>query len=236
MMKKLLSICLAALMILSLGSAVFAAEAFISSPVKPGAPELVGAENESEDCEAVLSITAYADREILSDEVIAKFEYAYGVLRGQTEDPGFAALLAQIAAERGIEVSDLVASDFFDISSTDCEGHEDHGHFDITLKAEALNNFVCLLHYYNGTWRVVDNAKVTQGGTHLEFTEEEFSPFVIIVDTSETPVEPPVDDKMTVGEGILLGVGIAAGVAGLGALGYFVILPWWKKRKYDQMI
>ena len=235
MMKKLVSICLAALMIFSLSSAVCMAE-FVSSPSKLGAPELVKGENTSEECEAVLSITAYADRETLPDEVVEKFEYAYDVLRGQTDDLGFDALLEQVAAEREIEVSDLVASDFFDISSTNCEGHEDHGHFDITLKAEALNNFVCLLHYYNGAWRVVDNAKVTQGGTHLEFTEEEFSPFAIVVYTGEMPMDPPSVDNNKVVKGVLWGSGIAAVLAGLGALGYFVILPWWKKRKKDELI
>ena len=234
-MKKIISICLAVLFTLSLSTAVCMAE-FVSSPSKLGAPELVKGENTSEECEAVLSITAYADRENLPDEVIAKFEYAYGVLRGQTEDPGFAALLEQIAAEREIEVSDLVASDFFDISSTDCEGHDDHGHFDITLKAEALNNFVCLLHYYNGAWRVVDNAEVTHDGTHLEFTEDEFSPFAIVVYTGEMPMDPPAVDNNKVVKGVLWGSGIAAVLAGLGALGYFVILPWWKKRKKDELI
>ena len=235
-MKKLLSICLAALMILSLSSAVFAADSFISSPVKSQAPELVKGENESDDCKAVLTITAYNDREALPDEVVEKLEYVYGVLCGQTEDPDFDALLEQASAESGIAVSDLAVSDFFDISCSDCDSHEDHSEFDIVLKAGALDKFVCLAHYYDGAWYIVDSAKITQNGTHLEFEEETFSPFVIIVDTSEAPVDPPAVDNNKVVKGVLWGSGIAAVLAALGALGYFVVLPWWKKRKKDGVV
>ena len=184
-MKKIVLICLVILMTLSLTSVVFAADAFISSPFKTGAPELVSAKNRSEGCVAVLSITAYADRASLSGKVLEKFEYVYGVLRGETEDLDFSALLAQIAEEKGIDVNDLAISDFFDISCGDCQGHDDHKEFDIVLKAEALDKFVCLVHYYNGSWLIVDDAEVTHEGTHLEFTEEEFSPFVIVVNTGD---------------------------------------------------
>ena len=233
-MKKTVLVCLAVLLVLSLSSAICMADGFVSSPSQKGAPELVSAENVSEDCEAVLSITAYADRDSLPDEVVEKFEYAYDVVLGKKEDIGFKELLAQIAAERGIDVNDFAVSDFFDISCSECQGHDNHSEFDIVLKASALENFVCLLHYYNGTWTVVDNAEVTQNGEHLEFKEEEFSPFAIVVYTGEMPVEPPANDKMTVGEGILWGAIIVAALAGLGSLFYFVILPWWKKKKAEE--
>ena len=153
------------------------------------------------------------------------------MIAGRGDDNSFAAILARIAQERGLDVDDFAVSDFFDINHSGDENHETHGAFDIVLKAEALNNFICLLHYYNGTWTVVDNAEVTQDGTHLEFTENEFSPFAIVVYTGDFPIDSPADDKMTLGEGILLGTGITAGVGGLGALFYYVVLPWLKKKK-----
>ena len=59
------------------------------------------------------------------------------------------------------------------------------------MKSDALKNFVCLLHYYNGEWRIVEDAKVTQNGEHLEFTEKEFSPFAIIVSTEVEEADAP---------------------------------------------
>ena len=202
---------LAVLLVLSLSSAICMADGFVFSPSQKGAPELVSAENVSEDCEADLFITAYADRDSLPDEVVEKFEYAYDVVLGKKEDIGFKELLARVAAERGIDVNDLAVSDFFDISCSDCQGHDNHSEFDIVLKASALENFVCLLHYYNGTWTVVDNAEVTQNGEHLEFKEEEFSPFLIVVNTGSTSVDPSDD---TSSRGIWLAVLVVALLAG----------------------
>lgn len=193
-MKKIVLVCLTVLMIFSLSLTAFAADSFVSSPFKKGAPELVSAANESPDCTAKVFITSYADRASLPPETVEKLEYAYNAFCGKVEDRDLTALLAQIAEKYGIHVNDLSVSDFFDISATDCQNHEYHGQFDILLKAEALENFVCLVHYYNGGWRVVDGAEVTQGGTHLVFTEEEFSPFAIIVNTGDTPLKDPTDD------------------------------------------
>lgn len=231
-MKKVVLVCLVALLALSWTCSVLADNHFVSSPSTTGAPELVKAENASEDCEAAVTIVSYANRDSLPDALREIFEKAYDMIVGRENDNSFSEILARIAQERGLEANDLAVSDFFDISYTDDANHETHGAFDVVLKADALNNFVCLLHYYNGEWKVVDSAEITQNGTHLEFTESEFSPFAIVVYTGEMPVEPPA--KMTVGEGILWGAIIAVALAGLGSLFYFVILPWWKKKKEEE--
>ena len=184
-MKKLLALCVALVMILSMSSVAFADGAFDGSPSAKPAPEIEG-KNESEDCEAMLIITAYTDRQDLSTKARMAIEDAYKEIE-ETEDISkinngeIEAAVKALAASYGIKTSDLAVSELFDISSTHCGDHEGHGHFDITLKPEDLENFVCLLHFYNGEWRIVDNAKVTNNGTHIEFDEKEFSPFAIVV-------------------------------------------------------
>jgi hypothetical protein len=192
-MKKVIIVCMVLMMVVSMTVLVFATPgAFVSSPSKNPAPELIEANNASENCEAEIIITAYGNRDQLSAEQRQMLEEAYAKIVGTQDVSTLNAQLAPLAAELGINTSDLAVSDLFDISATDCDGHSEHGAFDITLKADTLNNFVCLLHYTDGAWVIVDGAEVTNEGKHLEFTEDEFSPFVIVVSTTDiVPVPEP---------------------------------------------
>jgi len=184
-MKKVLAICLMAVMVLGLSIPAFAAPGgFVSSPSGNQAPEIVEYHNESKDCKATLDVTPYADRNSLSEDACKKLEDAYSAVVNAKDLTSLSEALNELAKKLGIKASDLAVSDMFDISCNGCDDHENHGAFDITLKAETLKNFVCLLHYYNGEWKVVTDAEVTNNGTHLEFTEKEFSPFAIVVNTA----------------------------------------------------
>ena len=191
-MKKVLIVCMVLAMVASMSIAVFAAPgAFVESPSKNPAPELIKGENTSEDCTAQVIVTAYGDRDQLTAEQRQKLEAAYAMIVGTQDLSTLNAALKALAEELGVSVSSLAVSDLFDISATDCDGHADHGHFDITLAADTLHNFVALLHYYNGEWRIVENAEVTNNGEHLEFDEDEFSPFAIVVSTEAIPQPEP---------------------------------------------
>jgi len=207
-MKKILVICLALVMIFSMSSVVFA-DGFESSPSGRPAPELIYGENESEDCEAKLKITAYLDKDELPEEVCEALEEAYRMIASASDLSELNATLKTIAARLGISTSDLAVSDLFDISAFGCDNHEGHGHFDVTIKPENLKNFVCLLHYYNGVWRIVDNATVTNNGTHIEFDEMEFSPFAIVVSTAELGGNGSVNEGTGTGSGTGAGTGSA---------------------------
>ena len=191
-MKKVLIVCMVLAMVASLSVAVFAAPgSFVESPSKNPAPELIKGENTSEGCTAQVIITAYGERDKLTAEKRQKLEEAYAMIVGTQDLSTLNGALKTQAEELGVSVSNLAVSDLFDISATDCSGHADHGHFDITLKADTLKNFVALLHYYNGEWRVVENAEVTNNGEHLEFDADEFSPFAIVVSTEAIPQPEP---------------------------------------------
>ena len=191
-MRKVVVICMALAMIMAMAVPAFAAPGvFVESPSKNPAPELVEGKNQSDACQAQIIVTAYGDRNDLTVEQRQKLEAAYTVVVGTQDLSTLNPKVAEIADELGVGISTLAVSDLFDISATECNGHENHGHFDITLKADTLKNFVCLLHYYNGEWRVVENAEITNNGEHLEFDEDEFSPFAIVVSTEPLPEPEP---------------------------------------------
>lgn len=196
-MKKIITVFLIFTMILSMSLAVAADPgAFLNSPSKNPAPVLVDYDNASEDCLAQVIVTAYANRHLLPDDVRAELEAAYKLIVESRVTGALDPVLKDFADALGVNISDLAVSDLFDVRAVGCDAHENHGHFDITLKADTLKDFVCLLHFYNGEIRVVKDAKVTQNGEHLEFTEDEFSPFAIVVNTApQEPSTPPTNDN-----------------------------------------
>ena len=217
-MKKLFALCLTVVMAVSLSFSAFAAlGSFVSSPSGNSAPVLVSGENTSEDCVAEIIITAYADRDKMTEDARQKIEEAYSKIVGTQDVSSLSAAIAEAANKRGLNPAELAVSDLFDISSTNCEGHSAHGHFDITLKAETLKNFAFLLHYHGGEWHLVDNATVTNNGENLEFDANEFSPFAIVVYTGEAPVEPaPANNTLKIviiAAVVAIAIGAAAVVA-----------------------
>ncbi|MBR2432599.1 MAG: hypothetical protein IKB23_06745 [Clostridia bacterium] len=227
-MKKIVTVFLAMLMVFSLSVSAFAElGGFMESPSANQAPELIKGENESEDCEAQIIITAYGSRDQLSEEARLAIEAAYAMILGAEDLSALNPRIAEIAKSLGVDVKDLAVSDLFDISATDCNGHVDHGHFDITIKPESLENFVCLLHYYNGEWRIVDNAEVTNNGEHLEFDEDEFSPFAIVVATEALK---PVQNRDSNNDWIVILICSVAAVAAIGGA-IFAIVKFNKKKK-----
>ena len=191
-MKKVTAICLTLVMVMSLGIAAFAAPgSFISSPSMNKAPVLISYENESSDCTAKLILTAYADRKTLPENLCAMIEKAYDMIVGTDDLSTLNSGVADLAKDAGVKVTALSVSDLFDLRYVDCSNHDLHGSFRIVIESETLENFVCLLHYYNGEWSIVDSAKVTNNGKYLEFTAKEFSPFAIVVKTDAENVTPP---------------------------------------------
>lgn len=225
-MKKLIVVCLVIAMAACMSISVLAANGgFLSSPSANSAPELVEGKNESEDCESQLVVTSYANRDQLSEEARKAIEEAYSQIIGTQDLSSLNQAIKALAEELDMDPSKLAVSDLFDISASDCDGHENHGHFDITLKAETLKNFAFLLHYYNGEWHIVEGAKVTNNGAHLEFEEDQFSPFAIVVYTGETVVEPEPAPNNTV----WVVVGVAAAVVVVGGAAAFLTIKFKKK-------
>lgn len=206
-MKKLAMICMviamAALLCLP---ATATTGSFLESPSGKKAPVLEKAENEDPECEAKVYITAYADRGNLDEEDRRELESAYTTIIGAPDASDLNALLAEKATALGITVADLAVSDLFDINTTDCHNHDEHGKFHVTISADTLSHFVALLHYNNGAWDIVE-AQVDENGD-LTFTQDDFSPFAIVISTVDFPKEEEGNYWW-----------IAAVVAGAGSVG-----------------
>ena len=209
-MKKIMMLCMVVLMMVSLCiPAVAAAGGFMSSPSANQAPELIGAENKNKNCEAEIIITAYANRDQLSDDKRQALEAAYAEIVGTEDLSTLNKKVKKMAKKLGVDVSELAVSDLFDISMTECADHAKHGKFDITLQAETLENFVCLLHYYDGEWNVVKKAEISKED-YLEFSQAEFSPFAIVAYTGEQNIQK---DESALIVGIIVASAATVGVA-----------------------
>ncbi len=196
-MKKLLAVLVAVVVLMSTAVTAFAEPelgAFVQSPSNNLAPVIEGFEVESDDCEAVLAVTPYAERDDLSAEVKEELEAAYAEIRGTEDLTTLSEALAEVAEEKKIESKALAVSDLFDLQYTKCtpakHAEGQHGTFKIRLKAETLENFVGLLHYTDEGWELVETAEVIEEDI-LGFSCEEFSPFAIVVSTELPAVVEP---------------------------------------------
>ena len=192
-MKKVLAICLMMVMVLSMSVNVFAAPGgFVNSPSGNPAPTVVNFDPSNDACTAQPVITPYGDRYDLSETLKAMLEKAYGEISSSDDLTKLNAELAKIAADMNIAGKDLAVSDLFDIHVTGCDYHDEHVDFDITLDADTLSHFVGLLHMNkDGVWELVTDAEVVNNGEQLKFSVDSFSPFAIVVDTSEPNPDAP---------------------------------------------
>ena len=189
-MKKILAFCLTLVMLAGMSVPAFAAMGgFVSSPGGNKGPELVEYDPVDHECTAELVVTPYGERHELSAEKRATLEKAYSAIVNTTDIKNLSAEFKAMVEKKGWSKRTFAVTDLFDVSYYDCSIHENHNGFEIVIKPETLNNFVGLLHLNDGTWELVDNAKVEKrnGVDVLTFTVETLSPFAIVVDTDTNP-------------------------------------------------
>lgn len=193
-MKKVLSVLLVALMVVCMSFSTYAKPGeFVESVSKNPAPELVQGKPGSLECLAQLIITSFLDRYDLPEELLQLMELAYREIANSKNIADLCKELKDIAKKLGIPELNLAVSDLFDVRYESCDEHNEHGYFDIVLKAETLNNFVALIHRTADRWEVIDNARVEEidGEWHLYFSVKDFSPFAIVVNTATVVEEMP---------------------------------------------
>ena len=176
-MKKILTISFVLVILMSTMLTAFAGGSFVSSPSKNLAPELIEFQNASDACTAQIVITAYADRANLGEkaDVLTK---AYAVIASAQDLGKVDADIADLAKELNVDSADFAVSELFDIRYINCDGHEVHGEFTITIKPTSTENFAAMLHYTGSDWEVIEG-EVKDG--EITFVAELFSPFAIIV-------------------------------------------------------
>lgn len=186
-MKKISALIFAFAVMLCLSVTAFAAPgAFLESPSANLGPSLHSYENEDGDCTANVIVTPYSKRGSLPTDVKDKLEAAYEDIVESTDLANLSEELKNLAKEKGIDSAALAVSDLFDISYSDCVVHDEHGYFDVVLKADTLSRFTALLSKGDNGWELIDNAEVAiiDGQYYLRFSIDTFTPLAIVVDTS----------------------------------------------------
>ena len=229
MKKVVLTLMLTVAMVLTMSATVFAElGSFVESPSANQAPELVSSSNSSEECEADIVITSYGDRHLLDEEGRNEIESAYNTIVNAQDMADLNGAFGELAEQLGVSSSDFAVSDLFDMSSTDCDSHDEHGAFSVTVKPAMLENFMGLMCFDDGEWKIIDGAKVSEDGEHIEFETEMFGPFAIVVYTGEGEITLPSGTNIIP---IVAGAAVAA-VAAAGAV-FFVMFKKKKKREAD---
>jgi hypothetical protein len=196
-MKKVLAICISIILLVGIGFTVSAApNGFVSSPSASKGPVLISSSTASTDCTAKPSVVPYSEREKLSAEDRKLLEDAYNGITNTNDLTSLNSDLANLAKDMKIDSKDLGVSDLFTLNFTDCDSHDGHGHFDITLKPETVKNFVALMRLVNGKWEVVKDAKVE--GEHLKFTSDASYPYAIITNAGLVNGAPQTGDNSNV--------------------------------------
>ncbi len=183
-MKKIITLILAITMAFVSVVPAFAVEdGFVSSPSSDDVV-LVEGENEDPNCAAELLLTMFKNRDKLEAHIREQLEKAYEIISNCEDLTTLCEAFAKFVKMLGLTGKDLAVAELFDLSYYGCDTHDEHGYFTIKVGAKVLKNFVGLLHYHNGQWEFVDNARVLPDGETLEFRVKDFSPFAIVVNTS----------------------------------------------------
>ena len=222
-MKKLFVVFMIVLLALSMSLPIFAnVGGFISSPSGHQAPEVIEADNRSKKCEAVISVTAYAQRDTLPEESRIEIEQAYATIRGTEDVTTLSPDIVNYAAEAEVGTYELAVSDLFDITHSECAEHDKHKYFEIAIGTETMDKFVCLLHFKDGEWTVVESARLNRKKGMIEFEADDFSPFAVVVSVAS---EPAAKDNTA------LIIAISTGTPALGAGTWFTVTKFDKIKK-----
>ena len=196
-MKKIITLILAlTLAFMSVVPALAVEDGFVSSPSRDDVV-LEEGENEDPDCTAKVILTMFKDRDKLAAHIREKLQEAYEIIMNCEDLTTLCKEFAAYVAKLGLTGKDLAVSVLFDLSYEGCLDHDGHGYFNIKVGAKNLENFVGLLHYNNGKWEFVDNAKVLPDGETLQFRIKDFSPFAIVVNTSGKVPNADIPDTDT---------------------------------------
>ncbi len=181
-------------------------------------PELVSAMSDTAACVGEVKLCSYVERITLDDASEAKMVEAYKSIRNAKSILSLNADLKKLVNSLDISEKKLAVSSIFDISCYDCQKHDKHGGFTVTLKPDKANNFVGIMHYVDGKWQLLD---VEKKNGEITFYVEELSPFVVI--NNDAKVELPVGAETV----ITISIGAATVVAAAVVTTVVVV----KKRK-----
>lgn len=143
-------------------------------------------------CYAELTLTPYAMKETLSSDSLAILEAAYKSIEECESFKDLNEGIEEYATKSNATIDDIIINDIFDLSINYSDGFptehktEFDGLFNVELSTEDLSDFICLLHYVDGEWKVISGATIS-GANHntLSFHANSLSPFAVVTISGE---------------------------------------------------
>lgn len=174
-------LCLAIVMVLSMTVTAYATNGgFVESVSNNDSTELEDFTNESEDCEAKVIVTPYADRETLSNEAQKGLEKAYEIIKKTMDLTTLNEDLFDLADDKDVVASSLAVSELFHLDIDEDDSHSTHGKFTVKLSSETLKDFVGVMYLNGDKWELVDGAKIDKDG-NLVLTTDKKGAYAIVV-------------------------------------------------------
>lgn len=187
-MKKLCSIVLMIAMVCTLAFSVNAAPGvFLSSPSNNRTPIIIDFECSDPNWKGEIYITSYGDRNVLDLIEREKFEKAYDSIRNSSSVSNLIPGISDIAANLNVPAEDLGISDLFHIGVSDITD----GVFKIKLDSDTIKNFVGLVYFEDGEWKIVEDAYIDDDG-YLVFSTKLPGTYAIVVDVDNSIVDIPI--------------------------------------------
>jgi len=184
-MKKGFAVLLSILMVALMGiTAMAAPNNFVSSPSANKNPELVDWDVLDDECTAKIIVTAFPEREKLDDESRQQLEEARDIIVDTSDLTDLNDDLKTKVDSLGVDSKYIDVSDLFDVDYSDCDVHDEHGAYKISLKSDALDKFVGLLHFDGENWTMIDNAQIYENG-YLVYSTDKTGSFAIVLNTYE---------------------------------------------------
>lgn len=178
-MKKLMALCLVLTMMMGAALCV-SADSAVPSPYGDNGPKVITAKVDDTDVTPDVKVTPYANRDSAPDDVRENLEAAYAQISGAENVADLNESLQGLA-----EVMDLSVSDLFDLR--DSSAARQGAKMSITMSSDTFENFVALMYFDNGAWKLVEDASVTQIGAdyYLAFTSLGAYPYAVLVGTDK---------------------------------------------------
>ena len=110
--------------------------------------------------------------------------------------------IEQIANALSVNKEDLVVRDLFDITEYEYHVSKDHNinehihNLSLEIETQTLENFVCLLVYYDDAWHVIEDLEVLKQENRIDFRTDELSPFALVVATDYKYVPAVKSDEI----------------------------------------
>lgn len=187
-MKKLCSIVLMIAMVCTLAFSVNAAPGvFLSSPSNNRTPIIIDFECSDSNWNGEIYITSYGDRNVLELIEREKFENAYDSIRNSSSISDLIPGISDIASNLNVSADNLGISDLFHIGVSDITD----GIFKIKLDSDTIKNFVGLVYFEDGEWKIVEDAYIDDDG-YLVFSTKLPGTYATIVDVDNSIVDIPI--------------------------------------------